>query len=248
MPSSHLHYLPLPLPYFSILVGAIVVLVVLLQLEVLHYAYRQLGVSFRAALFLLIASLIGSYFNISVAELPAQQILSGREISYFGMHYVVPVVVAWPGTMIAVNVGGALIPAAVSLYLLVKNALWYQAPLAVVCVTAICHWVAHPVPGLGIALPVFVPAVSAAVVALLLFRRRAAPLAYISGSLGTLIGADLLNLGKVQGLGAPIVSIGGAGTFDGIFLAGVLAVLIASLSRAAAEPSAKEQPPGATGS
>ena len=45
------------------------------------------------------------------------------------------------------------------------------------------------------------------------------------------IGADLLNLDKLQGLGAPIASIGGAGTFDGVFLTGVVAVLIASLSR-----------------
>jgi uncharacterized membrane protein len=64
---------------------------------------------------------------------------------------------------------------------------------------------------------------------LLLSRRHAAPLAYISGSLGTLIGADLLNLGRVEGLGAPVASIGGAGTFDGIFLTGILAVLIASI-------------------
>ena len=59
--------------------------------------------------------------------------------------------------------------------------------------------------------------------------RRAAPLAYIAGSLGTLIGADLLNLGKVRGLGAPVASIGGAGTFDGVFLVGIVAVLLASL-------------------
>jgi uncharacterized membrane protein len=64
----------------------------------------------------------------------------------------------------------------------------------------------------------------------LLSRAHAAPLAYIGGSLGTLIGADLLNLDKVQGLGAPVASIGGAGTFDGIFLIGILAVLIASLT------------------
>ena len=88
---------------------------------------------------------------------------------------------------------------------------------------------AEPVRGLGIALPVFVPPVSTAVVALLLSRRQAAPLAYIGGSLGTLIGADLLNLDKVQGLGAPVASIGGAGTFDGIFLTGILAVLFASI-------------------
>jgi len=77
---------------------------------------------------------------------------------------------------------------------------------------------------------VFVPALAAAVIALLLSREYAAPLAYIGGSLGTLLGADLLNLGKIQGLGAPVASIGGAGTFDGIFLIGILAVLIASFT------------------
>ncbi len=87
-----------------------------------------------------------------------------------------------------------------------------------------------PVPGLGIALPVFVPAITTAVVALLLSRRQAAPLAYIGGTLGTLIGADLLNLGQIQGLGAPIASIGGAGTFDGVFLTGIVAVLFASFT------------------
>ena len=64
--------------------------------------------------------------------------------------------------------------------------------------------------------------------------RQAAPPAYISGSLGTLIGADLLNLDKLQGLGAPVASIGGAGTFDGVFLTGIAAVLIASIPRRAA--------------
>jgi uncharacterized membrane protein len=95
----------------------------------------------------------------------------------------------------------------------------------------VCHFLADPVPGVGIALPVLVPALTTAVAAVLLSREYAAPLAYISGSLGTLIGADLLNLDKLQGLGAPIASIGGAGTFDGIFLIGIVAVLIASLSR-----------------
>jgi uncharacterized membrane protein len=64
----------------------------------------------------------------------------------------------------------------------------------------------------------------------LIFSWKNAPtLSYIVGTLGTLIGADLTNLGKLQGLGAPVASIGGAGTFDGIFLTGILAVLLASL-------------------
>jgi uncharacterized membrane protein len=80
---------------------------------------------------------------------------------------------------------------------------------------------------MGIAVPVFIPPAIAAVTALLLSRQSASSLAYICGSLGTLIGADLLNLGKVQELSAPIVSIGGAGRFDGIFMTGILAVLLA---------------------
>jgi uncharacterized membrane protein len=64
---------------------------------------------------------------------------------------------------------------------------------------------------------------------MLLSTKYAPALAYISGTFGTLIGADLLNLGKIQGLGAPIASIGGAGTFDGIFTTGILAVLLAGL-------------------
>jgi uncharacterized membrane protein len=116
-----------------------------------------------------------------------------------------------------------------SLYLLVRYRLWVRGLVAVAGVAVVCHMLAEPVPGLGIALPVFVPPVSTAVVALLLSRRQAAPIAYIGGSLGTLIGADLLNLDKVQGLGAPVASIGGAGTFDGIFLTAILAVLFASI-------------------
>jgi len=212
-------------------VGVFVFLVVLLQVRALRYAYMSIGFSAGGAMLVLLGSLVGSYFNIPVAQLPERHILSGHHVTFFGMRYVVPVVIDWPGTVVAVNVGGALIPALTSLYLFIRHRLWVRGLLAIACVAALCHVLASPVPGLGIALPVFVPAIASAVVALLLSLRRAAPLAYIGGSLGTLVGADLLNLGKVQGLGAPLVSIGGAGTFDGIFLTGVLAVLIASVSR-----------------
>ena len=228
MYSSQLHYLPLTLPFFSILVAILVVLVVLLELRALRYAYMRLGLGRGGAMVLLFGSLIGSYFNIPVTQLPGKSIEAGREVSYFGMHYVVPLLVESPGTVIAVNVGGALIPGVMSLYLLLRYGLWIRGLLAIALVAAVTHSLAHPVRGVGIALPVFVPAVASAIVGLVLSPRRAAPLAYIGGSLGTLIGADLLNLDRVQGLGAPVASIGGAGTFDGIFLTGVLAVLIAT--------------------
>ena len=180
-------------------------------------------------MWLLIGSLIGSYFNIPVAVLPAQQVMSDQTVNFFGMQYAVPVVENWPGTVIAVNVGGAVIPTLMSIYLLAKYQLWTQGLIATAIVALIIHWLANPVPGLGIAVPVFMPAVITAIVAVLLSRQEAAPLAYIGGGLGTLIGADITNLDKVQGLGAPVASIGGAGTFDGIFLTGILAVLLASL-------------------
>jgi uncharacterized membrane protein len=226
---NHLHYLPLSLPFFSILVGIFAGLVLLIEVGILRYAYLRIGIGPRAALVLLFGSLFGSYFNIAVAQLPGRQLLTGQAVTFFGVPYAVPVVVDWPGTVVAVNVGGAVIPAVMSLYLLAKNRLWVRGLVATGCVAAACHMLATPVPGLGIALPVFVPSLATAAVALLLSRQDAAPLAYISGSLGTLIGADLLNLGAVQGLGAPVASIGGAGTFDGIFLIGVVAVLLASI-------------------
>jgi len=234
MHQSQLHYLPLTPPSFSLLVGVFIIVIVLVQLGLLRYAFMRIGLGPGAALVLLFGSLAGSYFNIPIAELPAQQVLSGREINYYGMHYIVPVVRQWPGTVIAVNVGGAVIPTAMSAYLLLRYRLWVQAVVATAVVTLVCNLMANPVPSLGIALPVFVPALTAAIVALLLSRDYAAPLAYIGGSLGTLMGADLLNIDKLQGLGAPVASIGGAGTFDGIFLIGILAVLIASFTGAMA--------------
>ena len=228
---GQLEYLPLAPWSFSILVGVFVLLAVLLQVGALQYAYMHLGISAAGALFLLLGSLLGSYFNIPIAELPGQRVVSGAVVTFYGMQYMVPVIAEWPGTVIAVNVGGALIPTLMSIYLLARNKLWVRGGVATIVVAAVCHALASPVPGVGIALPVFVPALSAAVVALLLSRRRAARLAYIGGSLGCLIGADLLNLDKLQGLGAPVASIGGAGTFNGVFLVGALAVIIASFPR-----------------
>ncbi|HUI21144.1 MAG TPA: DUF1614 domain-containing protein [Methylocella sp.] len=239
---SHLHYLPLSPIFFSFLVGIFLALLVAVQIGALHYAYMRLGVSSGAALFLLFGSLLGSFFNIPVAELPEQRVMSGQEVEFFGMQYVIPMIEEAPGTVIAVNVGGAIIPGLMSFYLLVKNRLWVRGLLATAGVAAVCHTLAHPIQGLGIAEPVFVPTVATAIIALLLSRQYAAPLAYIGGSLGTLIGADLLNLDKIQGLGAPVASIGGAGTFDGIFLTGIVAVLLASISRGPYGPNIDARP------
>ncbi|HLK23969.1 MAG TPA: DUF1614 domain-containing protein [Caulobacteraceae bacterium] len=229
MPLGHVHYLPVGLPLFALLAGLVALLILLVQLRVLHSVYTSLGVSSGAALLLLVASLAGSYFNIPVAQLPDQHVAAAREIQVFGEVYVVPLVANWPGTVVAVNVGGAVIPVAMSLYLLLRHGFWLQAIVAVGLLAGLCHALARPVAGLGIALPGIVPGVAAALVAVVIAPRRPGPVAYVGGSLGVLIGADLTNLDKLEGMDAPVASIGGAGTFDGIFLAGVVAVVLASL-------------------
>jgi len=228
--NSGVHYLPLTPGLFSILVLLFGVLIILIQLRILRYAYMKLGIGPGAALLLLFGSLIGSYFNIPITVLPGRNVMSGEVVDFYGMRYVVPLVAAWPGTVLAVNVGGAVIPTLMSTYLVLRYQLWGRAAIAVAAIAFIIHMMATPVHGVGIAVPVFAPVVVTAILAFILSREYAAPLAYIGGSMGTLIGADLLNLDKITGLGAPVASIGGAGTFDGIFLTGILAVLLAGIA------------------
>lgn len=228
--NSDVQYLPLTPALFSVLVFLFIGLIILIQLRILRYAYMKLGVGPGAAMLLLFGSLIGSYFNIPITVLPGQLERSGEVIDFFGMQYVVPLVQQSPGTVLAVNVGGAVIPTLMSTYLMFRYQLWGRATIAVVAIALIIHSMATPVHGLGIAVPVFAPVVATAILAFILSREYAAPLAYIGGSLGTLIGADLANLDKIGGLGAPVASIGGAGTFDGIFLTGILAVLLAGIA------------------
>jgi uncharacterized membrane protein len=224
-----MHYVPIGLPFFLAIWFLFAIMVTLIQIGVLQFAFESMGVSRRYMFSLLVFSLLGSYINIPVARLPAEPILSGRIVEYFGVPYIVPYTVHSPGTVIAVNVGGAVIPVLLSVYLIVKHSLYGKGLLAVAIVTVVVHLMAHPVPGVGIAVPIFIPPLITALVALTLSRLQAAPLAYIAGSLGTLIGADLLNLNKIRGIGAPVASIGGAGKFDGIFLTGLVAVLIAGI-------------------
>ncbi len=227
---SQVQYLPLTPGLFSVLVLVFAVLIILIQLRILRYAYMRLGVGPGAALLLLFGSLVGSYFNIPITVLPGKTVRAGEIVDFFGMRYVIPMATSYPGTVLAVNVGGAVIPTVMSIYLVLRYQLWLRAAIAVIVIALVIHALATPVRGVGIAVPVFVPVVATAIIAFILSREYAAPLAYIGGSMGTLIGADLMNLGNIGALGAPVASIGGAGTFDGIFLTGILAVLLAGIA------------------
>lgn len=224
-----MHYFPLALPLLFILFFLFMVLIGMIEIGILGYTYQRMGIDRRYVFSVLLLSLLGSYINIPLFQLPPERFVSDQEAFFFGMRHMIPVARGWQGTVVAVNVGGAIIPVLLSLYLMRKNNLYGPALLGVAVVAFAVYQMAYPLAGLGIAVPVFVPPLVAAVVALILSRKSAPALAYISGTFGTLIGADVMNLGKIQGLGAPVASIGGAGTFDGIFLTGILSVLLASL-------------------
>ena len=229
MRSSHLFYFPAELLLYVLLGGLIVALLVLLQLGLLNRAYRRLGLEPRMAMLVLLASLVGSYINIPLFELPDAPVVTRQFIDAFGMRYYVPEVVDWPGVIVAINVGGALIPIVLSVYLVLHNRIVVLAAIATAIVAFVVHQLATPVPGVGISVPLVVPPLLAAVTAVMLSRANAAALAYVGGCMGVLIGADITNLDKLQRLGAPIASIGGAGAFDAVFLTGVVAVLLAGI-------------------
>jgi uncharacterized membrane protein len=194
------------------------------------YAYRRVGIPEGALFGLVLASLLGGLVNISIARLRGEGEPDVAEVVVFGVRYRVPVVRRPQPTILAVNVGGAIVPTAVSVLLLVRDGIWWQAAVAVAVVALIVWRIARPVRGLGIAVPGLVPPLIAAAISLLAAPHMAAPVAYIGGALGTLIGADLLNLPRLTSLGAGVASIGGAGTFDGIFMSSIIAVLLVAIT------------------
>jgi uncharacterized membrane protein len=202
---------------------------VLVQVGVIGYAFALAGIPPRYMLLVLFLSLAGSYVNIPLKRIasrqpPLEPPLPGR-LGLFRFPRPLP---HEGETTIALNVGGAVIPVIVSAYIAAHIPDLLGLAVAIAVVVVVCYRLAQPTPGLGIAMPVLLPPLVAAAAALVFVPDMAPPAAYVSGSIGTLIGADILHLDKVPELGARVASIGGAGTFDGIFLTGILAVLLAS--------------------
>lgn len=200
---------------------------------VVGFAFANVGFTPLVILLLLAASLLGSAVNIPLWKVRTSVPMIREDyVSALGMTYRIPrVEYGQTVTTIAVNVGGALIPTAVSVYLLFKadpSTVLYSL-VGIGVVTLVTRAISRPVKGVGIVTPALIPPVAAAAVALVLSPSQPLTTAYASGVLGTLIGADLLNLRVIPKLGAPVASIGGAGTFDGVFLSGIIGVLIAGI-------------------
>ncbi len=224
---------PVSLPELLLIFLLMLLLFVLFSGAVMA-AFVKLGIPPGVAYTLFLLALFGSFINIPIAEERTYEpVLTIKEVRFMGIPYPVPSFDwAEKRVVVAVNVGGALVPSGIALYELLRMlylgqfALLFNTLFAVLIAALFSHAVARPVPGLGIAMPMFFPPLLAVLLGWAFGGSNPNAVAYVSGTLGVLIGADLMNWNRIKHLGAPMVSIGGAGTFDGVFLAGIIAVLL----------------------
>jgi uncharacterized membrane protein len=234
-----LFYIPFSLTFLLLLIIILVFGLAFLFFGGIVSAFMKIGFSLGDALIVLLLSLVGSSINIPLTTLKSDSpVVQDSYVRVFGVSYRVPVrKIVRNETVLAINVGGAIIPVLISAYLLTKfPSSFLMAGIGILTVAFITYSVARPIRGIGIATPALIPPLAAALVAILLSWAIHIPgcpvdqcqvvTAYTGGVLGTLLGADILNLGKIKNLGAPVASIGGAGTFDGIFLSGFIALLL----------------------
>jgi len=231
--------------YLLLLVLALVCAVSVVFLLVGDLLVSALGLPVQVVGVFFFVSLFGSFVNLPVGTLESRvPIVSVRGVRAFGVRWRVPSVrIGVARTHVLINVGGAVLPVVVSGYLLgmplvqaggnaVDEYLAIAAVLAMVTVAV--NKSVNIVKGLGVATPAIVPPLVTALATMLVDfvspLHSPAQVAYIGGTLGTLIGADLLNLDRIRDIGAPVVSMGGAGTFDGIYLTGIVSVLLVFLA------------------
>lgn len=182
----------------------LVLVLILTSITFFSEVFRKLGFPPEYSVYFLFLSLLGSQVNLPVGKVTSSD----------------------NTTIIAINLGGAVIPLVLAVFLSTMASL-VEVIIGGLIVTVIIHRITKPVKGSGIAIHMLLPPFLAVATALVISPANAPLIAYVSGTFGCLIGIDLLNLKKIPGLGVPFVSIGGGGTFDAIFTTGILSVMLA---------------------
>jgi len=209
---------------FFLIVLFIISLPILLVFAFFHVvtlSFEKLGLPPEIVFALLIFMLVGSFVNIPLGR---TRLVEVQETRFFGLLRQTRL----RAQGLSVNLGGAIIPLGLAIYLLPRVPL-QETLLATVLMVLISYKLARFIPNRGISLPFLLPPLFAAMFALILAFDAAAPVAFISGVFGVLIGADILHLPRVLREGQGMMSIGGAGVFDGIFLVAIVAAFLAGL-------------------
>lgn len=219
-------YLPVSLLLFLVLLLLLPFIWFAVAVDVVEIAVAKLGFSPNIAFFLLVLVIFTSTINIPLYRLVTDVQLTGDFATlWLREFWGIPLKRVQHSTVVAVNVGGGLIPVVLALYQFT-----HTNSLAILLVTAIVtvvsYYAARVIPGIGIQMNPLLAPLTAALSAMLIAAPHAAPVAFAGGVLGTLIGADLLHLKDIQSMSAGVLSIGGAGVFDGIALCGLFALLL----------------------
>jgi len=162
--------------------------------------------------------------------------LFGFEIILFGFNISNIYLFSYENWRVGINMGGAIIPILLSIYLTIKKKIpLKKIAIGIMVVAIISFLVTTPVANKGIVATFpywLLPAIFASIASVILLWKefiKAAPLAYISGTIGVLIGADFLHIPQLLGYSIEKVTpaiIGGAVVFDMIFITGILAVIL----------------------
>lgn len=224
----------LVLVWISLLLALLLfALLPILFAEVMAVSLTKLHLSPGIAALLVLTVIIGGFVNIPIRRIQRSATAETSPLSVVGLHGLWPELRRFSSEVIvAVNLGGCVIPTGLALYEFVNIAVFSPHRLGAVGIAcavniAACYFLARPIPGVGIGLPGLVPGLIAAFAALLGAPDQAPPVAFIAGVAGPLVGADLLHLTEVEKVPSGILSIGGAGTFDGIVLSGIIAAYLA---------------------
>jgi uncharacterized membrane protein len=228
---------PLTIVALLVIIGLIIIVVPLLFLGLAGKALTNLvGLSWLTATALVILILLCSLVNIPVwkvrretIRMPHNETPDSFTLNENGG--------LWE-TTIAINLGGAIIPLAMAGYLLYRaslvmsgNTLYLQVLAATLIVAAMAYVMTRPMVGIGLRVPLFIPGLTALLCGILLAGGfgllSAGAIAFVSATVGILLGANIAHLPQVGDLEVPQVSIGGAGTFGAIFIGCILSALIA---------------------
>ncbi|MHB8606612.1 MAG: DUF1614 domain-containing protein [Thermoplasmatota archaeon] len=135
--------------------------------------------------------------------------------------------------VLGLNFAGAIIPVFICVRMLLQHrAPFWRTAVATAIVAYVVNRESTFIPDQGVALDIVVPVLVAAIVGLLFAAGRVdrSPLiTYVAGSMGVLIGGDLVRLPQVLALHPAreeLLAIGGAGTLDGIFVVALAAVAL----------------------
>lgn len=203
--------------------------------DVLRYIGINEKLSYLLALEISVLSFILSPVNLVIKEVKKEALIPTYDVIYvFGIPFYVPKISRdYLTTLIAINIGGALIPLllSVTLAFLIKKFI-FKIIIDVVLLIFVSKAFSKVIQGVGVVMHPLIPPIFAVLFSYILFidQPQLVPVAaYISSVVGTLVGADLLNLNKIIEASPQLVSIGGMGTFDGIFLSGLFSIVFGEL-------------------